>query len=359
MNSRIFADLGYSTPVYVEHKRNHRERAAVNNRYESQESAHLRLRLKLGLTALAIVILFGTCGYRWFEQWTWLQSLYMTVITISTVGFKEVADLSDAGRLFTIILIFSGIGTIALVGSSAFEWMIEQHASHWMRRKRMNKLVNSLSGHIIVCGYGRMGRYVVKELQPQQVDVAIIEKSPEICESVIDQGMLAIHGDASDESVLEAAGIRRASAVVAALNTDADNLYLTLTAHGMRPDLKIIVRAEEQASHSKFLRAGATKVISPYAIGADHIVQLLLRPRVVDFIELVTQQGALALNIDQAELDEDSPLCHKTLAESHARQSLGRMILAIRKKDGETVFDPSPDTMLEPGDVLVTVGRGK
>jgi len=223
----------------------------------------------------------------------------------------------------------------------------------------MNKLVSALKGHIIICGYGRMGRYVIHNLQPQGADFVVIDRNPEVCQAIIDQGMLAIQGDATEETALESAGIANASALVAALNTDADNLYLTLTAHGMRSDLKIIVRAEEQASHSKFLRAGASKVVSPYAIGADHIVQLLLRPRMVDFIELVSQQGALELNIDQAELTSDSPLCGKTLMESRARQSLGRMVLAVKKKDGRTVFDPAPDTLLEPGDVLVTVGRGR
>jgi len=288
-----------------------------------------------------------------------LLSLYMTVVTISTVGYKEVSDLSDTTKLFTIFLIFCGVGSIALLGSSALEWMIEQHTSHWGRRRNMNKLISTLKGHIIVCGYGRMGRYVVNELQPLNTDFVVIDRDPSVCDLIIANNILTVQGDASDELILESAGIQRASALVAALTTDADNLYLTLTAHGMRPDLKIIVRAGELASHAKFLRAGATKVVSPYAIGADHIVQLLLRPRVVDFVELVTQQGAVELNIDQIELKQDSPLCGKTLAESRARQELGRMILVIKKKNGETVFDPAPNTMLEADDVLVTVGRGK
>ena len=327
--------------------------------FSAKEFEKLQLRLKLGIAGLASVIVAGTIGYRWIEGWPWLSSLYMTVITISTVGFKEVADLSDLARFFTILLIFSGIGSIAVVGSSAVEWMIEQHASHSGRRRKMSKIVSELTDHIMICGYGRMGRYVVNELKPQKADFVVIERDPEICANLIDAGVLVIQGDATDEDILEKAGIKQASALVAALNTDADNLYLTLTAHGLRSDLHIIVRAEEQVSYSKFMRAGASKVISPYAIGADHIVQLLLRPGVVDFIELVTQQGPLELNIDQKELTEDSPLCHKTLAESRARQSLGRMVIAIKKKDGSTLFDPPPDTMLETGDVLVTVGRGR
>jgi len=329
----------------------------VTTEFESRQMAHLRLRLKIGLITLALIMTAGTISYKILEGWSWLEAIYMTVITISTVGFKEVADLSDTGRLLTIAIIFSGIGTVALVGSSAFEWLFERHINNTMRSKKMTKLASSLKNHIIICGYGRMGRYVANELGPETTDFVVIDNDPEVCNNIIEKGMLVIQGDASDESVLQKAGVERASALVAALNTDADNLYLTLTAHDINPKLKIIVRAEEQVSQKKFLRAGAVKVISPYAIGADHIVQLLLRPRVVDFIELVTQEGDLELNIDQSELTEDSPLCNKTLAESHARQSLGRLILAIKKKNGETVFDPSPETLLKPGDVLVTIGH--
>lgn len=320
-------------------------------------SDQLKLRLKIGLGLLVFILLAGSLGYRLLEGWPWLSCLYMTVITISTVGFKEVATLSEAGQLFTIALIFGGIGSIALTGTSSLEWIIDQHTGNLGGKKRMRTMISKLKDHIIVCGYGRMGRHVVNELKPQNASFVIIERDVDICNSIIEQGMLAIQGDASDESSLTSAGIDKASALVASLNTDADNLYLTLTAHGMRPDLKIIVRAEEQVSHAKFMRAGATKVVSPYATGADHIVQLLLRPRVVEFIKLITQGGALELNIDQTELDANSPLANKTLAESRARQSLGRMILAVKKKNGATIFDPAPDTLLTPGDVLVTVGR--
>jgi len=344
--------------VHVE--RNSREMRACNPKavpsLESREVSRLRLRLRLGIIALVSAVALGTTGYQWLEGWSLLESLYMTMITISTVGFKEVGDLSDGGRIFTITLIFVGIGSIALVGSSGLEWMIEMHASQWGQRKKMNKRINAVKNHIIICGHGRMGRYVVNELKPLDADFVIIDQDPEICSVLAEQGMLVVQGDASDESVLEQAGIQQATALVAALNSDADNLYLTLTAHGMNARLRIIVRAEEQASHKKFLRAGAAKVVSPYATGADHIVQLLLRPHLVDFIELVTQRGALELNIDQSELKEDSPLCNRTLAESHARQSLGRMVLAVKKQDGTTVFDPAPDTLLEKGDVLVTIG---
>ena len=333
-------------------------RSETVGRVDSFELRRLRLKLRFGLGIEAIVLSGGTMGYRLLEGWAWIECLYMTVITISTVGFKEVGETGNVTRLFTILLIFSGIGSVALIGSSLVEWMLEQHVSHGGRRKKMKRSIDQLRDHILVCGYGRMGRYVTSELAPAGAPFVVVERDAEICAGLAEKGLLFVQGDASDEAVLEAAGIERAGALVAALGADAENLYLTLTAHGMNPDLRIIVRAEEQASHAKFLRAGAAKVISPYAIGADHIVQLLLRPSVVDFIELVAHHEDLELDIEQVQVGEDSPLAGKSIAASRVRQALGRMILAIKKADGTTQFDPSPETVLKPGDCLVTIGRG-
>lgn len=315
-------------------------------------------RLHGALVVVGIVILFGVLGYRILEKWTWLESFYMTIITISTVGFTEVRTLSPLARIFTIVLILGGVGSIALLGSNFVEWVIEQQAGRAGWRKKMEKHISSLKDHIIVCGYGRTGRYVVKQLAPAHAAFVVVERDPDLCSGLEEAGVLVVRGDASEEGILEEAGIGRADALVAALNTDADNLYLTLTAHAMNPDLRILVRAEELASHAKFLRSGAYKVISPYQIGADHIVQLLLRPHVVDFIDLVSHQENLELDIDQKEVDPNSELANKSIVESRVRQSMGRMILAIKKNDGSTVFDPAPETILRGGDVLVTIGRG-
>ncbi len=323
------------------------------------EQRRLRLKLRFALLLGATVLTVGTLGYRLLQGWGWLECLYMTVITISTVGFKEVGELSAATRGFTILLIFGGIGSVALIGSSLIEWMIEQHASHRGRRRKMTRRIDALEGHIVVCGYGRMGRYVSNALVASGAPFVVVEQDAEICAALAEKDLLFVQGDASDEAVLETAGVKRAAALVAALSADAENLYLTLTAHGMNSDVRIIVRAEEQASHAKFVRAGAAKVISPYAIGADHIVQLLLRPSVVDFIDLVAHHEDLELDIEQIRVDEDSPLAGKSIAASRVRQALGRMILAIKNADGTMRFDPPPDTVLNPGDCLVTVGRGK
>lgn len=220
----------------------------------------------------------------------------------------------------------------------------------------MKKTIEGLAGHIVVCGYGRMGRFVVSALAPYRADCVIVDKDPGVCASLEDEGKLVIAGDATDDAVLAAAGIQRAEALVATLDTDADNLYLTLTAHGLRPELKIIVRAEEPQSHAKLLRAGATRVVSPYEIGASHIAQLVAKPKILDFIELVTHQGQLELDVEQIEVKDDSPFANQSMAASRLRQSLGRMIVAIKRKDGSSVFDPPPETVLRAGDILVSVG---
>lgn len=322
------------------------------------EQMRLIFRLRLGLFVVGAVVLTGTIGYHLIEDLSWLESLYMTAITVSTVGFKEVRELSAAGRVFTITMILGGVGSIAFLGSSLLEWIIEQHSGRMGWRNRMQRRIDALNGHIIVCGYGRMGRYVINQLEAAQTPFVVVEKDPDLCAALEEREIHTVRGDATDEDVLEAAGIARAGALVAALGADAENLYLTLTAHGMQADIRVIVRAEEQASHAKFIRAGAHKVVSPYRIGADHIVQLLLRPSVVDFIDLVTHQENLELDIDQTEVTKDSALADKSIMESRVRQSLGRMILAIKRPDGTSEFDPAPETVLRPGDILVTIGRG-
>lgn len=316
-----------------------------------------RTRLVAGITILGAVLLTGAAGYHLLEGWSWLDSLYMTVITISTVGYKEVGPLSGAGKLFTIAIIFCGIGAVALTGTSFLELLLERHTGGAALRRKMKKAIEGLTGHIIVCGYGRMGRFVLDQLGPYRKDCVIVDESPEVCRRLEEEAQLVVEGDATEEEVLESAGVRRAEALVATLDTDADNLYLTLTAHALNPGLKIVVRAEEVASHAKFLRAGAAKVVSPYAIGANHIAQVLARPQVVDFVELVTQRGEEEFEVEQIEVKEDSPFVGKTIAASRLRQALGRMILAIKQKEGTTLFDPSPETLLRPGDVLVSIGH--
>ncbi len=315
-------------------------------------------RLKVcGLSILA-VLTAGVMGYHFIEGWPWLECLYMTIITITTVGFGEIQPLSDAGRAFTILLIVVGVGTVAIAISIMFETLFQRQMRHFMEKRSMQKEIDSLTQHIIVCGYGRMGHIIADSLVKAGRTIVIIEMDPAVADEIERDGRLVIRGDAAEEESLHQAGIERASSIVATLGTDADNLFLTLTAHGMNPDLNIIVRAEDERNCRKFTQAGASRVVSPFDTGANHIVRLLTRPDVVDFVELVADED-IQFEVRQIDVDTDSSLAGKTLAEGRVRQEVGGMVLAIRTAAGSVSFDPPPDSRLGAGDVLFVVGSSR
>ncbi len=221
----------------------------------------------------------------------------------------------------------------------------------------MDKKIEKLSRHIIICGYGRTGFYIARDLQKAKKRFLVIENDPERTKVLEQEGLLYLQADASDEDVLEKAGIDRAEALVASLATDADNLYLTLSARSMNHSLQIIARVEDPDSSRKFMKAGVTKVVSPFSAGANRIVQLLTRPSAVDLVELVAGRENIALEVCEIVVDGESEMAHKTLAEARVRQTLGGMVFAVKRFEGKTVFDPEPETRLEPGDVLAVLQK--
>ena len=322
----------------------------------TQRTHNFRLKV-CGLSILA-VLTAGVMGYHFIEGWPWLECLYMTIITITTVGFGEIQPLSDAGRAFPILLIVVGVGTVAIAISIMFETFFQRQMRHFMEKRSMQKEIDSLTQHIIVCGYGRMGHIIADSLVKAGRTIVIIEMDPAVADEIERDGRLVIRGDAAEEESLHQAGIERASSIVATLGTDADNLFLTLTAHGMNPDLNIIVRAEDERNCRKFTQAGASRVVSPFDTGANHIVRLLTRPDVVDFVELVADED-IQFEVRQIDVDTDSSLAGKTLAEGRVRQEVGGMVLAIRTAAGSVSFDPPPDSRLGAGDVLFVVGSSR
>ncbi|MBW2451372.1 MAG: NAD-binding protein, partial [Deltaproteobacteria bacterium] len=244
--------------------------------------------LRFSLITLISVIAMGTFGYALIEDWDLFDSLYMTVITLATVGFKEVHELSPEGMLFTIILIISGTGIIAYALSSLIQIMVEGQIYNILGRRKLETRLNQLHDHYIVCGYGRIGHMICKELQARPVPFVIVEKDPLLTDRLNRDGYLYVVGDATDDDTLLTAGIHRAKGLITAVTSDTDNVYITLTARGLNPSLFILARAGEEGSEKKLLRAGASKVISPYTIGANRMAQAILRPSVVDFIEIAT-----------------------------------------------------------------------
>lgn len=316
-----------------------------------------KLRLSLYLLLFFSVLAGGTAGYHWIEGWSLEDCFYMTATTISTVGFGEVHPLSSAGRIFTILLIFFGVTTAALSLTAMFEYFVLRGLKNLFGRNTMDKQIEKLNRHIIICGYGRTGYYIARDLQKLQKPFVVIEDDPERIKVLEQEAHLYIQGDPSDEDRLAAAGVTRAEALVASLAKDADNLFLTISARSLNRDLHIIARVQDPDNTRKFVKAGATQVVSPFSTGATRIVQLLTRPAVVDLIELVTQRENIELEVCEIAVDEKSGLAHKTLAESRVRQTLGCMVFAIKRPGGETVFDPDPQMRIEPGDVLVAIQK--
>ena len=311
-----------------------------------------------GLGLLSILTI-GSVGYRYIENWTWLESLYMTVITVSTVGYGELYPLSEAGRLFTIMLIFVGVGIVAMSISIIFKTIFQHQMKIFMEKRSMQKEINSISKHIIICGYGRMGSSIAAALIDAGKSVVIIENELKIAEEIERDGMMIVLGDASEDEILTQAGIDRAVSLVATLGSDANNLFLTLTARGMNPELDIIARTEDDRNSRKFTQAGASRVVSPLTTGTNRIVRLLTRPDVIDFVELISKDNEAQFEISQISVDDSSSFANKTLSEGNVRQEVGGMVLAIQKSTGQVIFDPHRDTRLEIGDTLVVVGATK
>ncbi len=314
------------------------------------------LTVILGL--LIVVTLGGTLGYISIEGWGLLDAFYMTVISLTSVGFGEVHPLSPAGKLFTVLVILGGVAILAVAISYGSRIVLEGQLERIMGRRRMEKEIARLRDHYIICGYGRMGRVISREFLKKPRPFVIVERDPEIFKS-IDPGVLAICGNAEEDVVLKAAGIERARGLVSVVSSDAENVYITLTAAGLRPDLYIVVRAGDEGAEKKLLRAGASKVVCPYAIGGAGIANAILRPAVVDFIELVTRREHLELQMEEVLVAQASPLAGHSILETGLRQKYGAIVVAIKKGDEHMQFNPAPDHKISAGDRLIVLGAGE
>ncbi len=312
---------------------------------------------RLSLFILVAVLAFGTVGYHLIEHWPAFDALYMTVITLATVGFREVHDLSPAGKAFTIVLIVFGAGTIAYAVSNLIRLTVEGQLRQLLGRKKVEKQIARLKDHYILCGYGRIGTLICREFALKPLPFVVVEKDPVLCQRLADEGYLFVEGDATDDTTLEAAGVRRAKGLVTAVTSDTENVYITLTARGLNPNLFILARAGEEGSELKLRRAGASKVISPYIIGATRMAQAILRPSVVDFIEIAAPGHNLEVQLEEQRIAPGSALAGKTLLESNLRREFNIIIVGIKKADGHMVFNPAPETLIEADDTLIVLGE--
>jgi len=312
---------------------------------------------QLAVVLLLAVIAGGTVGYMVIERWGAWDAFYMTVTTVATVGFREVHPLSFGGQVFTIVLIFCGVGTAFYTVTLLATIIVEGGLHRRFETRRTARMLEQIANHFILCGYGRIGSIIANELHQQGVQVAVVERNPERVREAVERGWVTLEADASREDALTRAGIHRARGLIAAVGTDAENVFTVLTARVMRPDLFIIARVESDDAEPKLRRAGADRVISPYQIGATHMVQTALRPAVVDFVQLATSSERLDLSMDQVHITDDSALAHHSIIDAGIRQKFGVIVVGIKRAGGAMEFNPPPEAVMRPGDELVVLGR--
>jgi voltage-gated potassium channel len=306
---------------------------------------------------LAFIIAAGTIGFEVIEGWSFMDALYMTVITIATVGYQEIRPLGDTGRLFNMILIFFGLGTTTYVAASVVRFMVEGRIRAIMGRRRLDRRIDRLKGHYIICGYGRIGRILCQTLQQKPVALVAIEKSAELIPLMEQDRVLFVQGDSTSEEVLQRAGIARAKGLVAVLGTDTDNVFLVLTARQLAPQLMIIARASREDSKSKLRAAGANIVESPYEMGAFRLAQRIMRPAVTSFLDSAFSEVRKDIQMEELTVSGTSPLAHLSLKDSGIRQKFNLIIIAIKSTDGAMLFNPSFETTIRPGDTVIAVGE--
>jgi voltage-gated potassium channel len=312
-------------------------------------------RLAIAVAVLGGVLAFGTLGYMLVEHWRFFDALYMTVITVGTVGFGEVHPLSQSGRAFTMVLILAGVAGLGYVFATVVEFFVEGHLREILEERRMERLIDRLDSHHIVAGLGRVGLEVAGAFEAADVPFAVVDNCQEVIQAALERGWPSLLGDATEEHVLRAAGIERASSLVTALDSDAANVFVTLTARTLNPKLYIVARSAASSAEDKLRKAGADSVITPTVIGGRRMATMVLHPFVSDYLELMSGLGESEMRLEEIQVPADSCIdgCRLTRVKE---LETGSLVLAVQHPDGSVVANPPSDTMLQAGARLVVMG---
>jgi len=315
--------------------------------------------LIISIVLFAGLLALGASGYMLIEGWSFMDALYMTVITLATVGYGEVHKVSTGGQVFTVLLIFLGVGFFLYVVGNTVQFLVEGRIRHILGRRILDKQISKLKDHFIVCGYGRMGRALCGYLIQKYLNVIVIEQNPKRVPVMDEDGILYLVGEATDEAILKKAGIERARGAISVLGTDADNVFLVLIAKGLNPELFVLARANQNATEKTLYSAGADKVVSPYALGARRMAHAILRPAVIHFLELAFADDSTNIHVEEFPVSASSRLVDVPLKESGLRQDFNLIIISIRKADGAMCFNPKASHCFEAGDTVIAVGQDK
>jgi len=312
-------------------------------------------KIVLWASVLLAILFLGSLGFVWIEGWSFFDGLYMTGITLTTVGFGEVHPLSKVGRAYTLVLLLAGMGVMLYIVSSLARVVVEGEIRQALGKRKLLTRIKRLKGHYIICGFGRIGEIIARQLKEKGIPLVVVDNDPDNLARLEGAGYSFVVGDATREEVLQEAGIERASGLVAVVHSDADNVYITLTARSLKPDLYIVARAEERGAEQKLKRAGADKVESPYEIGGRKMAYAILRPTVTTFIELAMAEG-VDLSMEEVAVEPTSPLVGLALKDSGIRRDLDLIVVAIKRAGGEMLYNPAPDTQIQGEDTLVVLG---
>ncbi len=313
--------------------------------------------LVVSVILTAIMTLLGTIGYMAIEGWGVLDSLYMTIITVTTVGFMEVHPMSDPGHIFTIVLVVCGVSFTLYVAGAVVQFLVEGRVRIILGRRRLDKNIDHLKNHYIVCGYGRIGRVISGSIRKKPLQVVVIEKNPDLVPVMETDRVHYIPGDAADENNLLKARIDRAKGLIAVLSSDAENVFLILTARELNPELNIIARASQEGAKKKLLAAGANTVESPYDVGALSMAQRVLRPTVTNFLSLAFEDSRNDIHMEEIPVNAGSILVNVMLKDSEIRQKYNLILIAIKQSDGSMLFNPHFESVIKAGETVVAVGE--
>ena len=322
-----------------------------------QKLSTMRMRpMIVGLSAVAIIFVAGTAAYMLVEGWSLFDSMFMMIITLSTVGYDEVHPLSKSGEVISALVILFGVGAFFYLTGAIVQLVMENHLQNLFGRHFMQRSIDNMQGHVIVCGFGRIGSVVAREIMDEGRDVAVVERTPQLIEELKLQNIPHVAGDAIKDEILEAAGLRRASSLVSTLSDDAANVYVTLTARQLNPDIYIVARSDSPDHSQRLTRAGANLVLFPHFYGGMRMAQAVLRPTVLGFMDLAMRGDIDDLQVEQMTVSPQSPVAGKDLVESQLRQRFNIIVIGIKKADGKLLFNPKSEAVLEAGDTLILVG---
>ncbi|HOU77198.1 MAG TPA: potassium channel protein [Syntrophales bacterium] len=314
-------------------------------------------RLAVAFAILFMTLLIGTVGYHFFEDFDLFRALYLTIVTVSTVGYGDVYARTTGGMIFTLVLIITGVGTMFYTASLFAETLVENRLQDIVGKGKLKRTLRMMKDHYLICGCGRIGLIICRELAAEKIPFVVIEKDPEVIRKIEAEGFLYCQGDGTEDGTLLAAGIERARGIVCVLPTDAQNLYVILTAKELNPRLFVLSRSEEEQSEHRLLRAGADRVISPYKMGGMRMAMALIRPAMLDFIEISTMRQSLELRMAEVSVGSGAAIVGKNLGESEIRRNYGLIIVAVKKESGKMVFNPEASYLIEQGDKLIALGE--